>query len=55
MPTYEYRCVDCGQEFTAFLSVQEFETRPRPRCPHCESDHVERRYGTFYAKTTKKS
>jgi len=55
MPAYEYACKDCGKDFTVFLSLQELESGPRLRCPHCQSDHVERRFGTFYAKTAKKS
>ncbi len=55
MPAYEYTCRDCGQDFTAFLTLQQFEAGPRLRCPHCQSDHVERKFGTFYAKTAKKS
>ena len=55
MPSYEYRCVDCGQEFTVFLSLQEFDAHPRLGCPHCGSDHVERKFGAFSVKTGKKS
>lgn len=55
MPAYEYECLDCGQEFTVFLSLQEFESAPRLRCPRCESDHVRRKFGAFVAKTGRKS
>jgi len=55
MPAYEHTCLDCGQNFTVFLSVQELEERQKLRCPHCGSDHVERKFGPFYAKTAKKS
>ena len=55
MPAYEYECLDCGQEFTAFLTLQEFEAKPRIKCPHCESDHIQRKFGVFYTKTGKKS
>jgi len=55
MPAYEHHCKDCSQDFTVFLSVQEMEERRRLRCPHCGSDHVERVFGSFYAKTAKKS
>lgn len=33
MPTYEYRCKDCGHEFEA---VQAFTDDPLQRCPECE-------------------
>ncbi len=55
MPAYEYECKDCGQEFTIFLSLEEYEARQRHKCPRCESDHVERKFGAFFAKTGKKS
>jgi len=55
MPAYEYRCLDCNHDFTVFLTLSEFESTPRLRCPRCQSDHCERKYGTFFAKTGKKS
>jgi putative FmdB family regulatory protein len=33
MPTYEYRCKDCGHEFEA---VQAFTDDPLEHCPECE-------------------
>jgi len=32
MPTYEYRCEDCGHEFEAFQTMSE---PPVERCPVC--------------------
>ena len=32
MPTYEYRCQDCGQEFDEF---QRMSDEPRRECPKC--------------------
>ena len=55
MPAYDFLCKDCNRDFTVFLSLSEFESKPRIRCPHCESDNVARKFGTFYAKTGKKS
>jgi putative FmdB family regulatory protein len=55
MPAYEYACKDCGNAFAVFLSIKEFEAHPKIRCPHCESDHVERKITGFFAKTSKKS
>ncbi len=55
MPAYEYACKDCGKEFTVFLTLKEFEGRPTIKCPHCESDHVEKKISGFFAKTGKKS
>jgi putative FmdB family regulatory protein len=32
MPTYEYRCRTCAQQFEARQSIM---ASPRTRCPHC--------------------
>jgi|YelNatPaOPRAMG01_1025707.scaffolds.fasta_scaffold00010_106 putative FmdB family regulatory protein len=32
MPTYEYRCLDCGRHFEAFQMISE---PPIEQCPHC--------------------
>jgi len=55
MPVYEYTCKDCGKEFTVFLTIKEFEVNPRIKCPHCGSDHVEKKLSAFMTKTSKKS
>lgn len=33
MPTYQYRCDDCGVRFERF---QHFSERPLERCPECD-------------------
>jgi putative FmdB family regulatory protein len=33
MPTYSYRCADCGHELEAF---QRMSDRPLKRCPKCQ-------------------
>ena len=55
MPAYEYVCSDCGKEFTVFLSIKEFDENPKIRCPHCDSDHVQKKISGFFAKTSRKS
>jgi putative FmdB family regulatory protein len=55
MPAYEYTCKDCGKEFTVFLTITEFESKPKIKCPHCESDNVTKKLTSFFAKTSKKS
>lgn len=55
MPAYEYICNDCKKEFTVFLSVKEFESKPKVTCPKCQSDNVIKKLTPFYAKTSKKS
>jgi len=41
MPTYEYRCRNCGHEFEA---VQSFTDDPLTECPRCEGP-VRKRFG----------
>lgn len=55
MPAYEYVCKDCGKIFTVFLTLREYESNPKIRCPRCDSDHVERKIAGFFAKTSRKS
>ena len=55
MPAYEYTCNDCRKEFTVFLSIREFEKKPKISCPHCQSDNVGKKLTSFFAKTSKKS
>jgi putative FmdB family regulatory protein len=55
MPAYDYACKDCLKEFVIFLSLKEYEAVPKIVCPHCGSDHVERKISGFFAKTSKKS
>jgi len=45
MPIYEFVCDDCGREFEKlFRSMTEH--RP-PRCPHCNSRRVHKKFSTF--------
>ena len=55
MPAYEYVCKDCNHEITVFLSIKEFEAKPKIKCPHCQSDNVQKKISAFTAKTSKKS
>ncbi len=55
MPTFEYVCKDCGKEFLVFLTIKEYEAKPKVTCPGCESDHVERKLSSFFAKTSSKA
>jgi len=55
MPAYEYVCRDCSKDFTVFLALKEYESNPKIKCPHCESDNVERKLTSFFAKTSRKS
>jgi GntR family transcriptional regulator / MocR family aminotransferase len=54
MPTYEYRCKQCGKTFERSEHVAEHE-KAHPQCPKCHSTKVEPVLADFYAKTSKKS
>lgn len=55
MPAYEYVCNDCKNDFTIFLSLKEYESKPKITCPRCGSDNVSKQFTGFFAKTSKKS
>ena len=44
MPNYDYRCLNCQRRFVVYMSYHEYG-QTRVRCPHCESDQVQRRIG----------
>jgi putative FmdB family regulatory protein len=54
MPTYAYRCEECGTTFEERQSMAEHEAAT-PRCPQCGGDKVVSAVSAFYAKTSKKS
>lgn len=54
MPTYDYRCADCGKKFTQQSSIAEHEAQP-PVCPKCGGRNLVRAYSAVYVKTSKKS
>jgi len=55
MPAYEYICRDCNREFTVFLSIREYEAKPKITCPGCTSDNIQRKLSGFFAKTSRKT
>ena len=54
MPTYEYVCVKCGEEFVQVMSISEFESG-QVTCPKCQSKDVKQQMSTFIPKTSRKS
>ena len=54
MPTYEYRCVDCGKSFAQDCSMAEHDAA-RPACPKCGGRNVTRSISTVFVQTSKKS
>jgi putative FmdB family regulatory protein len=54
MPTYEYRCDDCGHEFAVVLSISEHD-KAKPQCPKCASKTVQQTVSAVFVKTSRKS
>ncbi|MGD0280934.1 MAG: zinc ribbon domain-containing protein [Dissulfurispiraceae bacterium] len=54
MPTYEYVCKDCNHEITVFLSIKEYEAKPKIKCPNCKSDNVQKKFSVFMAQTRRR-
>jgi putative FmdB family regulatory protein len=54
MPTYDYRCQNCGKRFSVVQRISQHTGRA-PGCPKCRSRRVRQELGSFFAKTTKKS
>jgi len=54
MPTYTYACAKCHKRFTRVEAVSTHSGRP-PTCPKCGSRQVTQVFGSFFAKTSKKS
>ncbi len=43
MPTYDYRCAECGHQFELFHSMKD---APKKKCPKCAKNALERLIGT---------
>lgn len=54
MPVYEYQCRKCGNSFERTESITSHDAS-KARCPKCKSRKVSRVYGSFFAKTSRKS
>jgi putative FmdB family regulatory protein len=54
MPTYEYRCQKCGNNFSVTMHIAEHD-QERTTCPACKGTSIVQQYTAFYAKTSKKS
>ena len=42
MPTYDYKCEDCGQAFDVRASIAAYSEGLSPRCPKCDSEKTTR-------------
>jgi putative FmdB family regulatory protein len=54
MPTYQYRCVECGHRFERAERMDQHGTQTPP-CPECRRARVEAVLSPFFAKTARKS
>ncbi len=44
MPSYDYRCNNCGRTFALFFkSIKDYDPAAAQTCPHCQSADVARR------------
>jgi putative FmdB family regulatory protein len=60
MATYDYRCEDCGEQFTRSEHISEHTSHlqgsaPPLRCPKCDGQKVEPVVSAAYVRTSKKS
>lgn len=53
MPTYEFACVKCGEEFVQVMSISEYESA-KPTCPKCGGE-AKQQMSSFISKTSRKS
>jgi len=54
MPTYEYKCLDCGKESVLNLSLSEHD-RGTITCPSCKGTRMQQLISAISAKTSRKS
>jgi len=54
VPTYQYRCSECGKSFERTETITEHEAA-KVRCPKCNSKKVTQVPGRVHVVTSKKS
>ena len=54
MPTYDYECRDCKNQFSLTQSISEHD-EARVACPECKKENVSQLVTVFTAKTRRKS
>lgn len=45
MPTYEFKCQDCGEKFEIFTSMSNKEKGLDLKCPQCGSENLGEVFG----------
>ena len=51
MPTYDYRCQDCGEAFDIRASMAAYSEGLSPRCPECGSANAVRGFSAVNVLT----
>jgi putative FmdB family regulatory protein len=54
VPTYQYRCEQCGKSFERTETITEHE-QAKAKCPKCDSKKVTQVPGHVHVVTSKKS
>lgn len=54
MPSYEYKCMDCGKESVLNLTLSEHDLG-KITCPGCKSTRMEQLISAISTKTSRKS
>ena len=54
MPTYDYHCRSCGEDFSRREKISEHDTRD-VSCPKCNGREAERVISAAYPMTARKS
>jgi putative FmdB family regulatory protein len=54
MPSYEFLCEKCKNQYTLQLSLAEYEKK-KYACPKCKSRKVKQQITTFQTQTSRKS
>lgn len=54
MPTYEYKCEGCKEQFERVMSFDEHD-REKVVCPKCRSEEVKQVLTPFTSRTSRKS
>jgi len=47
MPTYEYKCQDCGHTFDVFATFKQKEAGLQAACPECHSAETQQVFGSL--------
>ena len=55
MPTYTYKCKDCGKRFEKVMALQEHERQRKAPCPKCQSKNVQQLPSQFQTVTSTKA